>query len=92
MLYPECAVIVDSYQRKTCCDTKVVSSAGREFCYSQMVHPEGTFNDCESKEDLSSAFDCCEEYAGDDKSLAFDCKSTYRQDDCTDAEQCKLLL
>ena len=44
-LFPDCAILGQA-ERETCCDGKVKSDAGRETCYNQITHPEGTFDSC----------------------------------------------
>ena len=42
-LYPDCAVIKEKTSRFECCDLAVKSTAGRSYCYNDILYPEGTF-------------------------------------------------
>ena len=72
-LYPECSALQILAQRQSCCDEKVQSLAGREFCYSQVDREEGLFEECDIK-DWVEMFDCCDNLSGGDIQLAYDCK------------------
>lgn len=50
------------------------STAGREFCFVDVIHPEGTFKDCDFPT-YKEMFDCCSELAKGDKNLEFDCQT-----------------
>ena len=53
-------------ERKACCDSKVQSTAGRSFCYSQITFPPGTFNSCKNRDnDHAQVYACCDD-GGDD--------------------------
>ena len=73
-LYPECAVLQELEFRTTCCDTKVKSAAGREFCYNDIIYPEKTFEDCYHDGDETKTFECCDELAGANLSKGYSCK------------------
>ena len=72
-LYPECAALQDLTERQACCDERVLSKAGREFCYSQVERDANQFKDCDIK-NFVEMFACCDNLAEGDKNLAFDCK------------------
>ena len=42
-LYPECAIKRLELERQECCDLVVKSTAGRQFCYDDLLYPENTF-------------------------------------------------
>jgi len=65
----------DETARKACCDTKVKSTAGRDYCFNDIVHPAGRFDSCRSVgADPVKVFTCCDNLGGDDLYLAYDCK------------------
>ena len=66
-------MIESEYKRQECCDEKVVSVAGREFCYADIIHAENTFAKCDIA-DFVEMFSCCDKLAKGDESLAYDCK------------------
>ena len=77
VLYPECGVLSEFYQRKTCCDVRVRSDAGRNYCYHDLLHGDDKFHSCEglgSPNDFFPVFECCDELSDDDMTLAFSCK------------------
>ena len=49
------------------------STAGREFCFNDVIHPVGTFDSCDFPDDYVKMFECCTELAKGNKSLEFDC-------------------
>ena len=53
----------------------MVSEAGREFCYVDVIHPEGTFDECDLP-DYKEMFACCDRVANGDLNIAYDCKTT----------------
>ena len=65
----------DDTERQACCEEKVQSTAGREFCFADIIHPEGTFDTCDLATTLDK-FECCTTLAQGDQSLEFDCQST----------------
>ena len=73
-LYPECAVLQDDAYRRICCDDAVQSVAGRDFCFSQVIRAEGTFDECKdqndngelSPESIVKVFKCCDILAEQD--------------------------
>ena len=73
-LYPECANEQDLSLRQACCDGKVQSAAGREFCYNEITHAVGTFAKCDFPT-YTAMFECCEETYADNQYLEFDCKT-----------------
>mmetsp|Transcript_35556 Transcript_35556/g.46786 ORF Transcript_35556/g.46786 Transcript_35556/m.46786 type:complete len:118 (+) Transcript_35556:16-369(+) len=73
-LYPDCAVLQALEDREVCCDTKVKSSAGRNFCYNDVTYPDGHFSDCFHDGDVVWIFTCCEDVGGTNLSKAYSCK------------------
>ena len=73
-LYPECAALQEQTHRMTCCDTKVKSTAGREFCYNDVIYAENHFDDCFFDNDEAETFKCCDEFGGINLSLGYSCK------------------
>ena len=72
-VYPQCAVILDSLKRYECCDKAVLSSAGRQFCYNDIVYPEDEFSECQLQ-DVIKNFECCDQLAKGDLNYAYECK------------------
>ena len=95
-MFPECAELDEFRERKNCCDTKVKSAAGREFCYNDVVHEEAKFSQCtklsSGATDFVSVFDCCDKLSGGSQTLSFDCKLHAMQSDCTGVFECKQLV
>ena len=60
-------MIQELAERQACCDNEVVSAAGREFCYVDVIHPEGTFDECDLP-DYKEMFTCCDRVANGDLS------------------------
>ena len=61
-LFPECAELKEFLARKTCCDQRVKSAAGREYCYNDVIYDPEEFADCESvdnRSDVIQVFKCC---------------------------------
>ena len=72
-LYPECAIIQEAADRYDCCDLAVASAAGRSFCYNEIIHEEGVFDDCDlGDQDINDA--CCEDLSYGDPYWAYDCQ------------------
>ena len=42
-LFEECSVIQNRTEREACCDKKVESAGGRDFCYNEITHDEDKF-------------------------------------------------
>jgi len=66
--------MTDETERQECCDGKVKSAAGREFCFYDIIHAEGTFEKCDFPTYVEM-FECCEKLGEGNKSLEFDCKT-----------------
>ena len=82
----------DEVERQACCDENVISAAGREFCFYDVIHPEGTFDNCDS-ENVIELFDCCTDLAQGNQSLEFDCQTELTGsgadgEDCETQEEC----
>ena len=73
-LYPECAMLQKLTHRVTCCDTKVKSVAGREFCYSDVIYADDKFDECFFDDDDLRTFQCCDDFGGINLSLSYSCK------------------
>ena len=39
-------------ERQACCDARVVSASGREFCYNDLIHPPGKFDECKGEDPI----------------------------------------
>ena len=96
-IYPECAVIRDEAEKKVCCDGKVQSTAGRQFCYNEVEFPEGTFDVCNTiaKDSHVQLYNCCDQFANGNRSVIFDCMTAIQPDvakRCTTIEECEALL
>ena len=74
-IYPQCAVIEEDIKRFECCDFYVKSDAGRDFCYSDIIHAEDAFARCDLRT-YTKMFDCCEDLADGDQDLMFDCRTS----------------
>lgn len=74
-IYPQCAVIQEDLKRFECCDIYVQSQAGRDFCYSDIIHEQDAFAKCDF-DTYAKMFDCCEELANGDLDLKFDCRTS----------------
>ena len=72
-LYPECAVIQEATDRYACCDLAVSSPSGRDFCYNEIIHEEGVFEDCDLGDTVINAA-CCDDLSQGNQYWAFDCK------------------
>ena len=74
-LYPECAVMTKLTERRFCCQQKVKSEAGRDYCYNDVIWPENTFLSCAyTKTNPISAFNCCDNMSRGNLYMAYDCK------------------
>ena len=51
----------------------MVSQAGREFCYADIIYAPNTFIECDLKDDVKM-FDCCKQLGGVNLSLIYDCR------------------
>ena len=59
--------------RQACCDSKVQSDAGREYCYFDVIYQAGLFDECEAPT-FVEVFECCETLSKGEKNMEFDCK------------------
>ena len=74
-LYPDCAIIANDVLRKTCCEAKIESAAGRDFCLNQIVHATNKFDSCRAEPlVLETVYSCCDTLGGTNNYLGFDCK------------------
>ena len=74
-LFPECAAVLnDIAAKKECCDFRVASVAGRDFCYNEVTHTSQTFNAC-NFDTVIAMFGCCEDKFKDNQYLEYDCKT-----------------
>ena len=91
-VHSKCATIQDETERKACCDgiESLKSAAGRDFCYHDIIHAEGTFQTCLDMDatDYQAVFDCCEDHAKGNKNIAFDCEQEVLQGQCFSVEEC----
>ena len=62
-VYPECAELQELSFRKVCCDQKGLSAAGVDFCYNEIIHEEGTFDDCVYEDEPIKSYSCCTDKA-----------------------------
>ena len=86
-LYPECAVLENELERKSCCDKKVKSIAGRNFCYTDIIYNAGEFDKCKNT-DVVEIFKCCEDLDMGNKDYAFDCQAELTKAGCTSKDDC----
>ena len=64
------------------------SSAGREYCYNDVVYSDDAFKICAKIDDLVKTFDCCDSKSDGNNFWASDCKQRNSESNCSSEAEC----
>ena len=74
-LFVECALMQEQSDRVICCNERVQSAAGRDFCYTDVIYSEDAFAECDEPT-FSAMFACCTDLAKGNLDLEYDCRTS----------------
>ena len=75
--------------REVCCDGKISTPAGRDFCYNEIIYSDVHFKECDFPT-YSQMFACCDDFGKGDQQLIYDCKTNLPGGGtCNDEADCK---